>query len=144
MHGHVLLQTKLISNKHFYKKIGKSLCIWSRTWTCFLYISNIELFNLRDRLQGQNSGGCSFFYYNTKKPSWFILNWQIYEYNKENMTNTVVEIKCTSFILKILKWMHVNFILAITLVFYRYLTLLNYSTEKIMKKTLKSYMAFAN
>lgn len=94
--------------------------------------------------QGQNSGGCSFFYYNSKKPSWFILNWQIHEYDKENMTNTVVEIKCTSFILKILKWMHANFILAITLVFSRYLTLLNYSTEKIMKKTLKSYMAFAN
>lgn len=50
---------------------------------------------------------------------------------------TVVEIKCTSFILKILKWMHVNFILAIALVFSRYLTLLNYSTEKNNEENIK-------
>lgn len=50
---------------------------------------------------------------------------------------TVVEIKCTSFILKILKWMHVNFILAITLVFSRYLPLLNYSTEKNNEGNIK-------
>lgn len=56
----------------------------------------------------------------------------------------VVEIKCIFFILKILKWMYVNFILVIMLVFYRYLILLNYFIEKIMKKILKSYMVFVN
>lgn len=54
----------------------------------------------------------------------------------------VVEIKCIFFILKILKWMYVNFILV--LVFFRYLILLNYFIEKIMKKILKSYMVFVN
>lgn len=60
------------------------------------------------------------------------------------MINIVVEIKCIFFILKILKWMYVNFILVIILVFYRYLILLNYFIEKIMKKILKSYMVFVN
>lgn len=49
----------------------------------------------------------------------------------------VVEIKCIFFILKILKWMYVNFILVIILVFFRYLILLNYFIEKNNEENIK-------
>lgn len=53
------------------------------------------------------------------------------------MINIVVEIKCIFFILKILKWMYVNFILVIILVFFRYLILLNYFIEKNNEGNIK-------
>lgn len=56
----------------------------------------------------------------------------------------VVEIKCIFFILKILKWMYVNFILVIILVFFRYIIFLNYFIEKKNEENIKSYMVFVN